>query len=132
MNDTYELILEGQQNSTSFGSQFDLNNFLANSTIKPRVVIMSVGETKVKVDCHLGKIWVKPKEKDSFDELEAGFSFYSDLFGLINFNRKSLSVGGDSTKEDTVFVLGLTDYRFNDERMVAVKEDGSWELWKKR
>ena len=131
MKESYELIREGVFQPELFSEQSDLNRVLIDGT-KPRAIIMKANGIEVKADYHQGKLLVKPIGSIDWLDLDLHFDYFAKNFDWINFNRRSLTIGGEKPVEDCINVLGLVELDSGEERMVAVYPDSHWELWKKR
>jgi len=134
--DKYSMFLDASHEQT-FESMYEINNYLIKSETKPHKIKQKICGVNTVVDLGTGKIEVNG-EKIDLNIKESLLVEVSEL-GLrwVNFNKNRADFNSEFSLPITskIFVIGWqgNDKAGNNvQRLVAVKQDGSWELWSKR
>jgi len=135
-SDKYSLFIT-HPITLSFESMYEVNKYLADNKIKPRIISQKISNTETLIDLQDGKITIN----GCCIDLEIPETMLDEVTenGLrwVNFNKNKKIYYSDGrpptlSKICVIGWQGNTNSGANIQRLIAVKQDGSWELWKKR
>jgi len=134
--DKYAVFLDASHEQT-FESMYEINNYLIKSESKPHKIKQKINGVNTVIDLGTGEIEVNGEKIDL--NIKESLLIEVSERGLrwVNFNKCRADFSSEFSLPITskIFVIGWqgNDKTGNNiQRLVAVKQDGSWELWSKR